>query len=55
MVELTTGISQFGYYYDALATETIDEFRCVPSKMSSYVFKLDSKTRLLKKKSSIKD
>lgn len=25
MVELTTGISQFGYYYDTLATETIVE------------------------------
>lgn len=48
MVELTTGISQFGYYYDALATETIDEFRCVPSKCQAMSLSLIPKPGCLK-------
>lgn len=48
MVELTTGISQFGYYYDALATETIDEFRCVPSKCQAMSLSLIPKPGCIK-------
>ena len=48
MVELTTGISQFGYYYDALATRTIDEFRCVPSKCQAMSLSLIPKPGCLK-------
>ncbi|HCX51490.1 MAG TPA: ATP-binding protein, partial [Bacillus sp. (in: Bacteria)] len=48
MVELTTGISQFGYYYDALATETIDEFRCVSSKCHAMSLSLIPKPGCLK-------
>ncbi|MED2790123.1 ATP-grasp domain-containing protein [Bacillus wiedmannii] len=48
MVELTTGISQFGYYYDALATETIDEFRCIPSKFQAMSLSLIPKPGCLK-------
>lgn len=48
MVELTTGISQFGYYYDTLATETIDEFRCVPSKCQAMSLSLIPKPGCLK-------
>lgn len=48
MVELTTGISQFGYYYDALATKTIDEFRCVPSKCQAMSLSLIPKPGCLK-------
>jgi hypothetical protein len=48
MVELTTGISQFGYYYDTLATETIDEFRCVPSKCQAMSLSLIPKPGRLK-------
>lgn len=48
MVELTTGISQFGYYYDALATKTIDEFRCVPSKCQAMSLSLIPKPGRLK-------
>ena len=48
MVELTTGISQFGYYYDALATRTIDEFRCVPSKCQAMSLSLIPKPGFLK-------
>lgn len=48
MIELTTGISQFGYYYDALATRTIDEFRCVPSKCQAMSLSLIPKPGCLK-------
>jgi len=48
MVELTTGISQFGYYYDALATRTLDEFRCVPSKCQAMSLSLIPKPGCLK-------
>lgn len=48
MVELTTGISQFGYYYDALATKTIDEFRCVPSKCQAMSLSLIPKPGCIK-------
>jgi predicted ATP-grasp superfamily ATP-dependent carboligase len=48
MVELTTGISQFGYYYDAVATKTIDEFRCVPSKCLAMSLSLIPKPGCLK-------
>ncbi|GKU79117.1 ATP-grasp domain-containing protein [Paenibacillus sp. L3-i20] len=48
MVELTTGISQFGYFYDALATGTIDEFRCVPSKCHAMSLSLIPKPGCLK-------
>lgn len=48
MVELTTGISQFGYYYDALATKTIDEFRCVSSKCQAMSLSLIPKPGCLK-------
>lgn len=48
MVELTTGISQFGYYYDTLATETIDEFRCVPAKCQAMSLSLLPKSGCLK-------
>ncbi|GAB0167857.1 ATP-grasp domain-containing protein [Lysinibacillus sp. CTST325] len=48
MVELTTGISQFGYYYDALATKTIDEFRCIPSKCQAMSLSLIPKPGCLK-------
>lgn len=48
MVELTTGISQFGYYYDALVTKNIDEFRCVPSKCQAMSLSLIPKPGCLK-------
>ncbi|WP_232242740.1 ATP-grasp domain-containing protein [Paenibacillus sp. GSMTC-2017] len=48
MVELTTGISQFGYYYDALATGTIDEFRSVPSNCQAMSLSLIPKPGSLK-------
>ncbi|SFC66907.1 hypothetical protein SAMN05443252_105173 [Bacillus sp. OV322] len=48
MVELTTGISQFGYYYDTLVNETIDEFRCVPSKCQAMSLSLIPKPGRLK-------
>ncbi|MGD6892646.1 ATP-grasp domain-containing protein [Bacillus mobilis] len=48
MVELSTGISQFRYYYDVLATETIDEFRCVPSKCQAMSLSLIPKSGYLK-------
>ena len=42
------GISQFGYYFDTLATETIDEFRCVPSKCQAMSLSLIPKPGCLK-------